>query len=766
MKIIAKRKKGIFTKLVRSYILVIAFVTMTITAVIYFYANISINKEIKRLNEDILYKYTDILNADIIQKTQSTVNTVVLDEELMSKIIRFSRKEYNPFEIYELYNDLLQVDALSFESTGGIHIYAKDSETLVSTVYGYKKRDGLSASALKNMLWIDESQNEPEKWYSARNLSFSANDYSKGVLTYVRKVTRSESGDILLVVDVSLEYLEDVFSGGNVNMDSTSVFYLADIDGNQIISSDNGKNITELNLSAEFYKDNSSFSKNVKQEGKNLIVSYVDLDNGWRLFRTTNVKDFYSSTYSLILVVFAAAALIFILGYIFSYKVSKSFYSPIALLADNFSNVIGTSRMNSESYNDEFNYMNSALLKIENTISQLNTEKSKESPLIKQNIVKNAVHNLYISNEMFENQLEIVALAHPYIKKCCALILRFEKNEKERLSENQYTNKKINIINYIESNSNDQELFLAAETDTNELTILALCEKEVDIRKLAVHLYEYALSKLETEIDVSYGKWYDKIQGLSKSYEEAVTVYKHKFFMTGTKVFSYEIFEFNEAYDAALFTDIMKEMDKALKLNRKTEAINILDEFIKVIKEKKYKFHIKQLSLYNFALVLMTFMSELQVGEDIALDYYIEEFRNIDNIDDFEKWYIESIEKTSSMKNTEEAEKNNILIKNTIDYINNNIHKDLSLTAIAEEIKLSKNYISKLFYDAMGMHITEYITQIRMDRARELLESTDHNVGMIAEKTGYATTHYFIKKFREYYGRTPKAYRSFLKSTK
>lgn len=100
-----------------------------------------------------------------------------------------------------------------------------------------------------------------------------------------------------------------------------------------------------------------------------------------------------------------------------------------------------------------------------------------------------------------------------------------------------------------------------------------------------------------------------------------------------------------------------------------------------------------------------------------------------------------------------------MMIENTKNYISKNLAEDLSLNSVAEKIFISPQYLSKVFKDETGMNFVDYVTQTRMEKAKELLTSTTENIETIAEKVGYNTPHYFIKKFKERYGVTPRNYR-------
>ena len=95
-----------------------------------------------------------------------------------------------------------------------------------------------------------------------------------------------------------------------------------------------------------------------------------------------------------------------------------------------------------------------------------------------------------------------------------------------------------------------------------------------------------------------------------------------------------------------------------------------------------------------------------------------------------------------------------------ITYIEQNYSRyDLSLEEIAERVNVSKVKMSKLFKAQMGCCYIDYLTRLRMEKARTLLEETDLSVKEILSAVGYIDKANFSKKFKAYYGISPSAWR-------
>lgn len=101
------------------------------------------------------------------------------------------------------------------------------------------------------------------------------------------------------------------------------------------------------------------------------------------------------------------------------------------------------------------------------------------------------------------------------------------------------------------------------------------------------------------------------------------------------------------------------------------------------------------------------------------------------------------------------------LIKKAMGYIDENFMKEsISLNEVAGVVEVSANYFSTIFSQEMEMTFTEYITQKRMEQAKQLLRQTEKQTGEIALEVGFRDPHYFSFVFKKTQGCTPREYRS------
>lgn len=93
------------------------------------------------------------------------------------------------------------------------------------------------------------------------------------------------------------------------------------------------------------------------------------------------------------------------------------------------------------------------------------------------------------------------------------------------------------------------------------------------------------------------------------------------------------------------------------------------------------------------------------------------------------------------------------------DWIKNNLHENITIKKIAQQVYMNPNYFCDYFKAQTGETILDYVTTARLEKAKELLEKTDLKVYDISLKVGYQDTKYFSRLFKQWMGQTPTQFR-------
>lgn len=133
---------------------------------------------------------------------------------------------------------------------------------------------------------------------------------------------------------------------------------------------------------------------------------------------------------------------------------------------------------------------------------------------------------------------------------------------------------------------------------------------------------------------------------------------------------------------------------------------------------------------------------------ELALDYELKE------------WFTYKIgEMSKKIANTKKEKKGSVVGK-AKKYIDDNFMKNLSLDSVSMEIDVTPYYFSRLFKEETGINFIEYVNKLRIDKAKELLNS-DGNMSIkeICMEVGFSDPNYFSRQFKKYAGISPTEYR-------
>jgi two-component system response regulator YesN len=127
--------------------------------------------------------------------------------------------------------------------------------------------------------------------------------------------------------------------------------------------------------------------------------------------------------------------------------------------------------------------------------------------------------------------------------------------------------------------------------------------------------------------------------------------------------------------------------------------------------------------------------------------------------DEIRSWWLSKItDVTKHMANRKKNQSENIVAK-AIGYMTENYRKDISLEDISREVNINPYYFSKRFKEGTGVNFIDYLTNIRIKKAKELLEDPKLSIKEICTKTGYSDPNYFSRIFKKIESVTPSEYR-------
>ncbi len=133
---------------------------------------------------------------------------------------------------------------------------------------------------------------------------------------------------------------------------------------------------------------------------------------------------------------------------------------------------------------------------------------------------------------------------------------------------------------------------------------------------------------------------------------------------------------------------------------------------------------------------------------------------NLSKLEDIQGWLDELLEASADQLERQTLQNNSHLANRIRQYVNTHYAQPINNALIAGEFGYSPNYVGRLFRDAAGVNLNDYIKDVRIGRAKDLLTHTSMRIADIARETGFSDAQYFSVVFRQKTGCTPTEYRS------
>lgn len=310
-------------------------------------------------------------------------------------------------------------------------------------------------------------------------------------------------------------------------------------------------------------------------------------------------------------------------------------------------------------------------------------------------------------------------------------------------------------------------LYECCRDTQGRLNILLFSElAEENLRPGAVGIFEtvrLAVSKLlAITITVGIGKAYENIRQLALSHKEALYAVRNKLMIGENIVISYE--DISEYRMEVNFYPIERKMQLhvSLRTGDLPEAEKTIRAVLNDIRTNNPPGETARFASIEIVSSLLEFASE--AGSDVKNLFgeglnILEEVQGKRNLDELEAWMLGILSQVLSCPGVGKSKRPSRIVEDTKKYINENYPRyDLKIDEIAKNIFVKYGHLCFLFKRETGKTINEYISDLRICKARELMDNGCHSISMVAAKVGYADANYFSKCFKKMVGVTPVKY--------
>lgn len=280
---------------------------------------------------------------------------------------------------------------------------------------------------------------------------------------------------------------------------------------------------------------------------------------------------------------------------------------------------------------------------------------------------------------------------------------------------------------------------------------------------LAEEIRHHIEKYLKFTVTVGIGRSCAYLEQLPLSYKSALSVLDYRFLLGKNRVLSILDIEGKPSAPMPPNLDWDRKMASAVKTGSIQEANALIEIGIAQLKTSNAPIEACFFQMHKVVLTLMNSIQELVVHDnELSFDRQMKlmDVYRFKTLDEVELWLKEVVRSIISTIADNRSHLTNMQIHRAVDYIDTNYANDrMSLQDLCRHVLMSTSYFSLVFKQHTGETFIEYLTGVRIKKAKELLNSTTMKFYEIAEKVGYRDPNYFSILFKKHTGITPKDYR-------
>ncbi len=418
--------------------------------------------------------------------------------------------------------------------------------------------------------------------------------------------------------------------------------------------------------------------------------------------------------------------------------------------------------------------LDSVKKKIDIKVEELRKQLTFYKPMLKEMFLNNLLYGTRVFDEEELNNLEkslrIDLYDQPYQVVVVELCEKgeYKWNEEERQLWNFAVSNIANeifsaVYNFESCRDIHDRICVIANVKPIDMNwhedILNICEKiRVSVNKF-----------LKFSVNIGISSIHKGFRFVSQSYNEALYALKNSIVVGENRVICYDNIKTSDELAVDVYTvEQRRQLLMAARMNNIDEVNEIIHSIFNEIRELNASGDFIVVKCIEIASTCFEFLAETNItiksvfGNNFNL---LKEIQDKKSLEHLESWIKEIFQKAIGFRVSQSGNHYSKIVADAKKYIDENYHKfDLKIDEIAKNVYVGYGHLCALFKKETGKTINTYITETRINKAKELLDNGYKNISAVSTMVGYADPNYFGKCFKKIYGITPGRYIDEIKS--
>ena len=481
------------------------------------------------------------------------------------------------------------------------------------------------------------------------------------------------------------------------------------------------------------------------------IIKIVSEQNGWTYVVAMPPSQYMADIKLMWNIVVTIVVVTFFIGIVMTYLMSIKRYSPLKLIVSGLTSKdpkIGTKG------NNEYDVIQTALDTAYERNALLSDQMDNQRPLIKDQCLLRIIGDSDYDEEGLD-----------YLMKSSNLELEAREYFVAVLSikgEASFVTKQIELVSgLVEELSFPGGRGYGVELVRDPRIAVVFClfhaENGSELqREVSEMINDIIMKAYQFKVDIGIGRIYENISLLNNSFHEASAALDNRLADEDSRLYFYSrIDEHNQIHwhsikEQSLFLQSLKSGDQK-------SAMASFDDMLHSIANHDNSPFVMKCICFDVINNIIRYINQKNLEGFSAQVIEILEFKSLSDFASAMKKFIDAF--CDAIGDLEESRRNE-LKQNVIRHLNTHYNSsDLSLESVAGAFNLTTTYLSRFFKDETGVNYLEYVTQLRMNEAKEQLTNTSKSIKAIMSSVGYMDTASFVRKFKSIEGITPGQYR-------
>lgn len=742
---------AVYRNMFLSFILLTAAMIALVTVVLYMMFSWSTAKEVGKISESML-KQNSAVSSVIRDQVYNVGNLLLSDKEIVNALLD---KEADPVKQYGVFGTLNRVQS-TYPFIHSIGIYNGSNNTYLNT-------KGITKEQEKALLEEINSKNTSYFHLFPRKISTATSasaNRSEDVLTFVLLPSYYSplSSKGAIVINMSTDTIQDLIGGyRNEAVDSLHVI---DDKGTIITHSDRSRFME--NVSQESYvqsilesdAESGYFTRSI--DGRKSLVTYVkSKDMNWTYISVSQYQNLLFNMQALRTSALVLALACFVVSMFLSIWLTHHAYNPIRHLLEKMS-TIPKMKENRRQIN-EFAILDTTYAEMTEKMKSMESEAS----------VARQAHVLQLLKGGDETAFRRLAREGkgPYF---LAVVLLLDSLDGSPGGEDEdlQSYSSAAVAQAAQQMLEPEGASVATVGDGTIAIILPMKQSRLPLHVVGMleELQGEMLSTLRVSVTVGIGTAAQTYEELRESFDCAQSCFQQRFFAGKGRMFHGDpVITAESEHSEAQYPDKReKRIIEAIKLQQRDKLEKEIDQWIKEIRD--YNYHEVMFFINQFIGGLYKQLNVHTVKNRESADLFLDFTRRITRFQTLQET-ADALKDLALRLCSLSEESGAVRHAEVVDFIQMYVRKhyarpDMSLEQVAGEVKLSRSYVGKLFKAHCELSFNDYLNAVRLEKARELLASTEESVQSISEQVGILNTTYFYTLFKKHYQISPAQFRS------